>query len=576
MSALTRSSAWHALEAHYEQVRDVHMRDLFRADAKRFESFSLRLGDFLVDYSKNRVTAETMRLLAELARQAGVPEQIGRMFGGEKINFTENRAVLHTALRNRSGRPVFVEGVDVMPKVGAVLARMRTFSSAVRNGDWKGYTGKKITDIVNIGIGGSDLGPAMVTRALRPYVRTGLRVHFVSNVDGTQIAETLKRSSPETDALHRRVEDLHHPGDDRQREDGARVAVQSTLGDEGAVAKHFVALSTNAREVAPSASTRQHVRVLGLGRRPLLALERHRPVHRNRDRDGPLRELLEGAHAMDEHFRTAPIEQNLPVVLMGCSASGTTTSSAPSHAILPYDQYLHRFPPTSSRPTWRATARASTAPGKSGRLRRPVRSSGASRAPTGSTRSTSSSIRARARPRRLHRTGALSHNPLGTHHKILLSNFFAQTEALMRGKTEDEVRAELDVAGLGGDALERLLPHKVFEGNRPTNSILFRSLTPYSLGVLLAMYEHKIFTQGVIWDINSFDQWGVELGKQLAEVNPARARRRRPRARARRLDQRPDQPLQVAEVSAAPPALPGYGMPGKRTSRSLSIPSVIS
>ncbi|MBK8162651.1 MAG: glucose-6-phosphate isomerase [Gammaproteobacteria bacterium] len=515
MSALTRSSAWHALEAHYEQVRDVHMRDLFRADAKRFESFSLRLGDFLVDYSKNRITAETMGLLAELARQAGVPEQIGRMFGGEKINFTENRAVLHTALRNRSGRPVFVEGVDVMPKVGAVLARMRTFSSAVRNGDWKGYTGKKITDIVNIGIGGSDLGPAMVTRALRPYVRTGLRVHFVSNVDGTQIIETLKQKPPEQTLFIISSKTFTT----QETLANARTArdwfVQST-GDEGAVAKHFVALSTNAREVAAFGIDPANMfefwdwvggryslwSAIGLSIAIAIGMDNFEL-------------LLEGAHAMDEHFRTAPIEQNIPVVLGLLGVWYNNFFGARSHAILPYDQYMERLPAYLQQADMESNGK------------------GVDRAGAAVDYATGPVIWGEpgtngqhAFYQLIHQGTALvpadfiaparSHNPVGTHHKILLSNFFAQTEALMRGKTAEEVRRELTVAGLGGDALERLLPHKVFEGNRPTNSILFRSLTPYSLGMLLAMYEHKIFTQGVIWNINSFDQWGVELGKQLA------------------------------------------------------------
>jgi glucose-6-phosphate isomerase len=515
MSALTRSPAWRALEAHYEQIRDVHMRDLFQADPGRFETFSLRLGDLLVDYSKNRITGETLRLLLELARAAGVPEQIGRMFGGEKINFTENRAVLHTALRNRSGRPVLVDGADVMPRINAVLAKMRSFSAAVRNGDWKGHTGKKITDIVNIGIGGSDLGPAMVVRALRPYVRTGLRVHFVSNVDGTHIIETLKQKAPDTTLFIISSKTFTT----QETLANARTArdwfVQSS-GEESAVAKHFVALSTNAREVAAFGIDPVNMfefwdwvggryslwSAIGLSIAIAIGMDNYEL-------------LLEGAHAMDEHFRTAPLERNIPVVLGLLGVWYIDFFGARSHAILPYDQYLERLPAYLQQADMESNGkhvdRAGDAvdyatgpviwgePGTNGQ---------------------------HAFYQLIHQGTALvpadfiaparSHNPVGAHHKMLLANFFAQTEALMRGKTAAEVRRELEAAGMSGAALERLLPHKVFEGNRPTSSILFRSLTPYTLGVLLAMYEHKIFTQGVIWNINSFDQWGVELGKQLA------------------------------------------------------------
>ncbi|MBK9131305.1 MAG: glucose-6-phosphate isomerase [Gammaproteobacteria bacterium] len=515
MSGLTQSAAWRALEAHYGQVRDLHMRELFQADPRRFEAFSLRLGDFLVDYSKNRVTGETMRLLTELARQAGLPEQIGRMFGGEKINFTENRAVLHTALRNRSGRPVLVDGVDVMPRIHAVQSRMRTFSNAVRNGDWKGYTGKKITDVVNIGIGGSDLGPAMVVRALKPYVRTGLRVHFVSNVDGTHIIETLKQKPPEQTLFIISSKTFTT----QETLANARTArdwfVQSS-GDEGAIAKHFVALSTNAREVAAfgidTANMFEFWDWVG-GRYSLWsAIGLSIAIAIGMDN---FELLLEGAHAMDEHYRTAPLERNIPAVLGLLGVWYNNFFGVRSHAILPYDQYLERLPAylqqadmeSNGKHVDRGGATVDYAtgpviwgePGTNGQ---------------------------HAFYQLIHQGTALvpadfiaparSHNPVGAHHSILLSNFFAQTEALMRGKTADEVRAELEAAGIRGEAAERLIPHKVFEGNRPTNSILFRSLTPYTLGMLLALYEHKIFTQGVIWNINSFDQWGVELGKQLA------------------------------------------------------------
>ncbi|MCC6206650.1 MAG: glucose-6-phosphate isomerase [Gammaproteobacteria bacterium] len=515
MSGLTQSSAWRALEAHYGQVKDLPMRDLFSADPKRFETFSLRLGDFLVDYSKNHITSESMRLLTALARQAGLPEQIGRMFGGEKINFTENRAVLHTALRNRSSRPVLVDGVDVMPRIHSVLARMRGFSNAVRNGDWKGYTGKKITDIVNIGIGGSDLGPAMVVRALKPYVRTGLRVHFVSNVDGTNIIETLKQKPPEQTLFIISSKTFTT----QETLANARTArdwfVQSS-GDESAIAKHFVALSTNAREVAAFGIDPANMfefwdwvggryslwSAIGLSIAIAIGMD-------NFDL------LLEGAHAMDEHFRTAPLEDNIPAVLGLLGVWYNNFFGVRSHAILPYDQYLERLPAYLQQADMESNGKhvdrgGSTVdyatgpviwgePGTNGQHAfYQLIHQGTARVPADFI------------------APARSHNPVGEHHRILLSNFFAQTEALMRGKTADEVRRELEAAGIRGESAERLIPHKVFEGNRPTNSILFRSLTPYTLGMLLAMYEHKIFTQGVIWNINSFDQWGVELGKQLA------------------------------------------------------------
>jgi glucose-6-phosphate isomerase len=527
MSALTRSPAWHALQAHYEQMKDVHMRDLFAADPQRFDRYSLRLGDLLLDYSKNRVTADTMALLLDLARAAGVPEQIGRMFGGEKINFTENRAVLHTALRNRSSRPVFVDGADVMPRINAVLAKMRTFSNAVRTGDWKGYTGKRITDIVNIGIGGSDLGPAMVVRALKPYVRTGLRAHFVSNIDGTHIIETLKQKSPEQ-TLFIVASKTFTTQETLTNARTARDWFVQASGDAGAVARHFVALSTNVREVAAFGIDPANMfefwdwvggryslwSAVGLSIAIALGMDNFEL-------------LLEGAHAMDEHFRTAPPERNIPLVLGLLGVWYNNFFGTRSHAILPYDQYLERLPAYLQQADMESNGKHVDRGGETVDYA------------TGPVIWGEPGTNGQhAFYQLLHQGTALvpadfiaparSHNPVGAHHKILLSNFFAQTEALMKGKTAAEVRRELEAAGMSGEALERLLPHKVFEGNRPTNSILFRSLTPYNLGMLLAMYEHKIFTQGVIWDINSFDQWGVELGKQLAasilpELNDAAA-----------------------------------------------------
>jgi glucose-6-phosphate isomerase len=491
------------------------MLDLFAADPHRFERFSLRFEDFLVDFSKNRITEETFGLLIALARQAGVEEWRDRMFAGERINVTENRAVLHVALRNRSNRPMMVDGVDVMPAVNQVLGQMREFTGEVRSGTWKGYTGASMTDVVNIGIGGSDLGPLMVTEALRPYSSPSLQMHFVSNVDGTHIAETLKRLRPET-TLFVIASKTFTTQETIANSLTAREWFLAGARDPAAIARHFVALSTNAAEVrAFGIDTRNMFKfwdwvggryslwsAIGLSIALAVGMER-------------FEELLAGAHAMDEHFRTAPLDRNIPAVLALLGIWYNDFFGAESHAILPYDQYLHRFPAYLQQAD--------------------MESNGKSIARTGARIDYATGPILWGEPgtngqhafyQLIHQGTRLipadfiapaeSHNPLGRHHSLLLSNFFAQTEALMRGKDESEARRELQATGLPGDALERLLPHKVFEGNRPTNSILFRRLTPRALGTLIALYEHKIFVQGMIWDVNSFDQWGVELGKQLA------------------------------------------------------------
>jgi glucose-6-phosphate isomerase len=521
MSKLTESQEWKALESHCRQTGRRHMRELFEEDPGRFARFSVEFDGILLDYSKNRITQETMNLLAGLAKHVRVEEWRQAMFTGRRINFTEDRAVLHTALRNRSGDPVYVEGQadDVMPGVRAVLARMRRFADEVRSGRHTGYTGGPITDIVNIGIGGSDLGPAMVCEALRPYGRPGLRMHFVSNVDGTHIAETLKRIDLRS-TLFIIASKTFTTQETMANANTAKAAFLQAAGDRAHIARHFVAVSTAADKVRDFGIDTDNMFEFWdwVGGRYSLWSAIGLPIALYIGMD-EFEEVLAGGFAMDQHFRSAPLEKNLPVILALLGVWYSNFFSAQSHAILPYDQYLHRFAAyfqqgdmeSNGKTIGRDNARVDYEtgpviwgePGTNGQ---------------------------HAFYQLIHQgtrlipcdflAPAQSHNPLGDHHAILLSNFFAQTEALMKGRTPQEAQGELDeqVAG-GGISPEQAavrLPHKVFEGNRPTNSILFRKLTPRTLGSLIAMYEHKIFVQGVIWNINSFDQWGVELGKQLA------------------------------------------------------------
>jgi len=517
MSSLTRSRAWKALSAHYKIVSKKHMRDLFARDPERYHKFSLQACDLLIDYSKNRITEQTMRLLFALARQARVEEWRDRMFRGEKINVTESRAVLHIALRNRSNTPILVDGEDVMPKVNAVLGHMREFSTAVRRGSWRGYTNQPITDVVNIGIGGSDLGPVMVTEALTPYGREGPKVHFVSNVDGTHIAETLRMLRPET-TLFIIASKTFTTQETLVNAETAKRWLLDAARNEDAVARHFVALSTNTKEVARFGIDTKNMfefwdwvggryslwSAIGLSIAVAIGMENFEA-------------LLGGAHAMDEHFRTAPLEKNLPVIMGMLGIWYNNFFAAETHAILPYDQYLHRFPAYFQQGDMESNGKRVTRegivvdystgpivwgePGTNGQhaFYQLIHQG---------TKLTPADFLAPAE----------THNPVGDHHVILLSNFLAQTEALMRGKTAKEAAQELRAAGVDGAKLRALLPHKIFEGNKPTNSILFRKLTPRTLGTLIALYEHKIFVQGIVWNINSFDQWGVELGKQLAKI----------------------------------------------------------
>jgi glucose-6-phosphate isomerase len=516
MSALTSSPAFKNLQKHYESAKDLTMRDLFAQDPDRANRFTLEFGGLYFDYSKNRVVDETMKLLRALAVERNVPGMARKMFSGEKINITEDRAVLHIALRNRSNKPILVDGKDVMPEVNAVLEHMKKFSEAIRSGEWKGHTGKPITDFVNIGIGGSDLGPVMVTEALKPYRGKGPNAHFVSNVDGTHIAETLKNLSTET-TLFIIASKTFTTQETLTNARSARDWLLAEAKDEAAVAKHFVALSTNEKEVKKFGIDPANMFEFWdwVGGRYSLWSAIGLSIALSIGFDNFV-ELLEGAHEMDNHFLNTPPEQNLPMTLGLIGIWYNNFFGSRTVAILPYDQYMHRFPAYFQQGDMESNGKGVTREGE--------KVDGATGPVIWGEPGTNGQ---HAFYQLIHQGTQLvpadflapmeSQNPLGEHHLILLSNFFAQTEALMRGKTADEVRAELVKDGLTGDKLEKLIPHKVFTGNRPTNSILFPKLTPRTLGLLIALYEHKIFTQGIVWDINSFDQWGVELGKQLAK-----------------------------------------------------------
>jgi glucose-6-phosphate isomerase len=514
MSNLTSSSPWVALKNHQEAVAPLHLRQLFAEDARRFEKFSLEANGILLDYSKNRITKETLSLLIGLAEHANLSERIEQMFAGARINFTEDRAVLHTALRNRSNRPVLVDGQDVMPQVNAVLAQMREFSQKVRDGAWTGYSDKPITDIVNIGIGGSDLGPLMVAEALRPYAKPDLRVHFVSNVDGTHITETLKPLSPET-TLFVVVSKTFTTQETLSNAHSARDWFLSAAGDERHLRKHFVAVSTNSSAAAAFGIDPNNVFAFWdwVGGRYSLwsACGLSITLYLGMDH---FESLLDGAHQMDEHFRSANFDANLPVILGLLGIWYANFFGAESHALLPYDEYLKYLPSYFQQGDMESNGKSVDRDG----LRvdydtGPIVWGGVG------TNAQHAFFQLIHQGTRLipadFLAAAQSHNPLDTHHEKLLSNFFAQPEALMRGKTADEAKHELVERGVGGEQLA-LVPHRIFEGNKPVNSILYAKLTPETLGALIAMYEHKIFVQGAIWRINAYDQWGVELGKQLA------------------------------------------------------------
>ncbi|WP_207951791.1 glucose-6-phosphate isomerase [Pseudomaricurvus alcaniphilus] len=514
---LTQSAIWQQLTAHQQAVAPLHMRDLFADNPERFEQFSLQAGELLLDYSKNRITAETLPLLLELARQANLESHRDAMFAGEAINNTEQRSVLHIALRNRSGRAINVGGRDVMPDVTAELDKMQAFSEQVRSGKWLGHTGKTITDVVNIGIGGSDLGPVMATAALKGYQHPRLNMHFISNVDGSHCADTLASIDPER-VLFIVASKTFTTQETMTNARSARQWLLGHLQDEAAVARHFVAVSTNAPAVQEFGIGADNIFGFWdwVGGRYSLWSAVGLPIILAIGMDN-FKALLQGAHDMDEHFRSAPLAQNMPVILALLGVWYRNFFKANNHAVLPYSQRLHRFAAYLQQLDMESN-------GKSTR-----RDGSAVACETGPIIWGEPGTNGQHAFYQLIHQGTelipcdflvagISDIEGDSHHSILQANFLAQTEALMKGKNESEVRAELQAAGIVGEAQDKLAPHKVFEGNRPSNSIVYRQLTPATLGNLIALYEHKVFVQGVIWDINSFDQWGVELGKQLASV----------------------------------------------------------
>ena len=516
MANISKTEVWQDLITHKKEIDALHMRQLFEEDPQRFQKFSIQKDDLLFDYSKNLITEETRALLIALAREAQVEAWRERMFNGEHINFTEDRAVLHVALRNRSQRPIHVDGQDVTKDVNAVLEQMATFCDAVRSGRWTGYSRKAITDVVNIGIGGSDLGPVMVTEALKPYGKPGMNVHFVSNIDGTHLLEVLKKCHPET-TLFIIASKTFTTQETITNAQTARTWFLESGAGEGAIAKHFVALSTNEAEVAKFGIDTQNMFAFWdwVGGRYSLwgAIGLSIAVYIGMDN---FEALLDGAHDMDNHFQSAPLEQNMPVIMAMLGIWYNNFLDAQTHAILPYDQYLHRFPAYFQQGDMESNGKRVTRDGD-------VVDYSTGPVIWGEPGTNGQ----HAFYQLIHQGSKLipvdfiapieSQNPMGRHHQILLSNFFAQSEALMKGKTQDEVLKELQESGLPEERIAELIPNKEFTGNKPSNSLLFTKLTPYALGRLIALYEHKIFVQGVVWNINSFDQWGVELGKQLAK-----------------------------------------------------------
>lgn len=510
------TESWKKLSSHFSDIKDQHLKELFAQDPERFKKMSLRFEDILLDYSKNRVTDKTFELLISLAEECGLKEAIQEMFRGEKINFTEGRSVLHVALRNQSNTPIMVDGEDVMPEVNRVLAHMQKFSEAIIDGSWKGFSGKPINTIVNIGIGGSDLGPVMVTEALKAYKKPHIEAHFVSNVDGTHIAETLKKVDPET-TVFMIASKTFTTQETMTNANTAREWFLQHAKEEEHIKKHFVAISTNAEAVEKFGIDTQNMfefwdwvggryslwSAIGLSIACTIGFEN-------------FREMLEGAHAMDKHFQNEPFERNMPVILALLGIWYNNFFEAESHALLPYDQYMHRFAAYFQQGDMESNGKSVDRNGNKVNYQ------------TGPIIWGEPGTNGQHAFYQLIHQGtklipcdflapAISHNPVGDHHPKLLANFFAQTEALMNGKTEEEVMGEFKEQKLEDEKAATLKPYKVFEGNRPTNSILFKKLTPRTLGSIIAMYEHKIFVQGIIWNIYSFDQWGVELGKQLAK-----------------------------------------------------------
>jgi glucose-6-phosphate isomerase len=511
----TETTSWNKLTMHFLEMQATHMRELFAEDPARFAKFSLQFEDILFDYSKNIISEHTVKLLAELADECQLSEAIHSMFNGTRINQTENRSVLHIALRNRSNTPVLVDGKDVMPEINTVLNQMKAFSDSLLNGHWKGYSGKRITDIVNIGIGGSDLGPYMVTEALRPYHQS-IKPRFVSNVDGTHIAETLKRVDPET-TLFIIASKTFTTQETMTNAESAKSWFLEKTGGNGDVAKHFVAVSTNSKSVTEFGIAPENMFVFWdwVGGRYSLWSSIGLSISATIGFDNFI-ELLEGAHAVDNHFKNEPFEKNIPVIMALLGVWYGNFFDAASEAILPYDQYLHRFAAYFQQGNMESNGKSTDRNGEEVMYQ------------TGPVIWGEPGTNGQHAFYQLIHQGtkmipcdflapAISQNPVGDHHVKLLSNFFAQTEALLVGKTADEVKAELKKAGFSDEEISFHLPFRVFSGNKPSNSFVFKKLTPSTLGSLIAFYEHKIFVQGVIWNIFSFDQWGVELGKILAK-----------------------------------------------------------
>ncbi len=512
----TSTKAWKELSRHYQTMKAIYLKDLFEKDPERFSRFSCQFEDILIDYSKNLITEETISLLMNLAEEINLKDAIERMFTGEKINETENREVLHTALRDPAGNSIYIDDKDIKIDIQRVLNQMRIFTENVSSGDWKGYTGKRIRDIINIGIGGSDLGPVMVTEALKPYWQSGITPHFVSNVDSTHIIETLKDLDPET-TLFIIASKTFTTQETMTNALTARNWFLEKAHDKEFIKQHFVAVSTNRKEVIKFGIDTENMfgfwdwvggrfslwSAIGLSTACTIGFDN-------------FQKLLDGAHVMDEHFRNTPFTDNIPVILALISIWYLNFFGANTEAVLPYDQYLHRFPAYLQQANMESNGKSVDRNGD------PINYQ------TGPVIWGEPGTNGQHSFYQLIHQGkimipcdflapALSHNPIGDHHQILLANFLAQSEALMMGKTIKEVTKELEESGLSQEKVKKILPYKVFPGNRPSNSLLYRKLTPRTLGSLIALYEHKIFVQGIIWNIYSFDQWGVELGKQLAK-----------------------------------------------------------
>ncbi len=519
MPKLTELASWKALETHFEQMKDVHMRDLFEQETgaaeSRFKKFSTQMDDILLDFSKNRINDETFRLLCDLARETGIEDWRDQMFAGEPINISEFRPVLHTALRNRSNTPVYVDGENVMPKINRVLAQIRYFTERVRGGHLRGYTGQLFKDVINIGIGGSDLGPHVVCDSMKPYAQRGMNVHFVSNIDPTHLTEILKFVEPES-TLFIISSKTFTTQETMLNAQSARDWFVELTGSEKAVARHFVAVTANKKSAAEFGILDENMFEFWdwVGGRYSLWSAIGLPIALYLGMDH-FEELLDGAHAMDVHFKSVPIEKNMPVILALLGIWYNNFFDAQSHAVMAYNQYLRRLPAYLQQLDMESNGKTINRNGERvDYLTGPII--------WGETGSNCQ----HAFFQLLHQgtkpvpadflIPAKTKNPLGEQHCVLLSNFFAQTRALMKGKTEAEARAELEAMGCSEEVIKDVLPHKIFEGNKPTNSILFKNLDPRTLGAIFAMYEHKVFVQGVIWNINSFDQWGVEYGKQLA------------------------------------------------------------